>query len=173
MKKSKEIAFLGLVSALSSVCLLLGTIVSALDMSSAILASLLLVITFEELRWKSVLVYFATLVISLSYTLFAAPLATVEYLIFALFPLLLPLFNKLPTVLGYIVKALYALVASAAAVAVTCLFVPGTAEKPYMPIVYLLVHVLVIVIFDLLIFRFRRYYFFKLRHTLRIDRFFK
>ena len=50
MKKSKEIAFLGLVSALSSVCLLLGTIVSVLDMSSAILASLLLVITFEELQ---------------------------------------------------------------------------------------------------------------------------
>ena len=123
MKKSKEIAFLGLVSALSSVCLLLGTIVSVLDMSSAILASLLLVITFEELRWKSVLVYFATLVSSLSYTFFAAPLASVEYLIFALFPLLMPLFNKMPTVLGYIVKALYALIASAAAVSMPLCFV--------------------------------------------------
>ena len=173
MKKSKEVAFLGLITALGSVCLLLGSIVGVLDISSAVLSSLLLVITYEELKWKSVLVYFATLIISFSYTLFAVPLAAMEYLIFALFPLLMPLFNKLPTILSYILKALYALVASGLTVMITYLFVPGSVEKPYMPLVYLLAYVLVIVAFDLLISRFRRYYFFKLRHTLRIDRFLK
>ena len=173
MKKSKEIAFLGLITALGAVCLLLGSIVGVLDISCAVLSSLLLIICFEELRWKSVLVYLATLVISFCYTFFASPLPAMEYAIFALFPLLMPLFNRLPKILGYIVKALYALLASALTVALMYFFVPGSIEKPYMLAVYVLVYVVVIVLFDLLIARFRRYYFFKLRHALRIYRFFK
>ena len=173
MKKSKEIAFLGLTAALGSVCLLLGSIVSVLDISCAVLASLLLVITYEELRWKSVSVYFATLVISFCYTLFASPLPAMEYAIFALFPLLLPLFNKIPKIFSYVAKSLYALIASLLTVALTYFFVPGAIEKPYMIAVYVLIYVLVIILFDLLIVRFRRYYFFKLRHMLKIDRFFK
>ena len=156
MKKSKEIAFLGLITALGAVCLLLGSIVGVLDISSAVIASLLLIVVFEELRWKSVMVYFATLVVSFCYTFFATPLPAMEYAIFALFPLLMPFFNKLPRVLGYVLKAIYAIVASGLVVVFMYLFVPSSVEKPYMFFVYLLLYVVIIVLFDLLIVRFRR-----------------
>ena len=57
MKKAREVAFLGIITALSVVSLFIGTIIGVLDITAAVLASLLVLVAFEELRWKSILVY--------------------------------------------------------------------------------------------------------------------
>ena len=172
MKKSREIAFLGIISALSVVFLLLGAIVEVLDITSAILASLMLLIAYEELKGKSVLVYLATSVISFFFVFFS-PMPAIEYTIFGLYPLIKPLIEKAPKVITYILKGVYIILASLGSAAVMYLLVPSLAEKLYMFAIYILVFALVIILFDLLIVRFKRYYQFKLRSTLRIDRFFK
>ena len=172
MKKSREIAFLGIISALSVVFLLLGAIVEVLDITSAILASLMLLIAYEELKGKSVLVYLATSVISFFFVFFS-PMPAIEYTIFGLYPLIKPLIEKTPKVITYILKGVYIILASLGSAAVMYLLVPSLAEKLYMFAIYILVFALVIILFDLLIVRFKRYYQFKLRSTLRIDRFFK
>ena len=173
MKKSREIAFLGIISALSVVFLLLGAIVEVLDITSAILASLMLLIAYEELKGKSVLVYLATAVISFFFVFFSSPMPAIEYTIFGLYPLIKPLIEKTPKVITYILKGVYIILASLGSAAVMYLLVPSLAEKLYMFAIYILVFALVIILFDLLIVRFKRYYQFKLRSTLRIDRFFK
>ena len=62
MKKAREVAFLGIVTALSVVFLFIGSLpfLDVLDMTMAIVASLLLLMANEELKLKSLMVYFAT-----------------------------------------------------------------------------------------------------------------
>ena len=96
-----------------------------------------------------------------------------EYTIFALYPLIKPLFDKLPNVIGYILKGVYTVVASLVTVVVMYLLVPSTAEKPYMLAIYVALFIVTVILFEMLIVRFRRYYRFKLRGQLRIDKFFK
>ncbi len=172
MKKSREIAFLGIISALSVVFLLLGAIVEVLDITSAILASLLLLIANEELKGKAIMVYFATTIISALFFMFS-PLPALEYAIFALYPLIKPLFEKTPRVIAYILKGVYIIFASLGSTVLIYFLVPASVEKPYMLAVYVAMFSAVIILFDLLIVRFKRYYQFKLRSMLRIDRFFK
>lgn len=173
MKKSREIAFLGIICAISAVFLLLGAAFEVLDITSAILASLMLLIAHEELKGKAVLVYLVTAVISGLYVFAFSPLPAVEYAIFGLYPLIKPLIDKTPKVLGYILKGVYILASSLTSVVAIYLIVPSSVEKPYMFAIYAIVFAAVIILFDLLIVRFKRYYYFKLRGMLRIDRFFK
>ncbi|MBQ3017465.1 MAG: hypothetical protein IJD89_00830 [Clostridia bacterium] len=173
MKKAREVAFLGIITALSVVSLFIGTIIGVLDITAAVLASLLVLVAFEELRWKSILVYFATIIISFCFAFFASPLPAAEYAIFALYPLIKPLFDKLPNVIGYILKGVYTVVASLVTVVVMYLLVPSAAEKPYMLAIYVAMFIVTVILFEMLIVRFRRYYRFKLRGQLRIDKFFK
>jgi hypothetical protein len=172
MKKSREIAFLGIISALSVVFLLLGALVEVLDITSAILASLMLLIAYEELRKKAILVYLATSIISFFFVFFS-PMPAIEYTIFGLYPLIKPLIDKAPKALSYLLKGVYIIFASLGSVAVMYLLVPSSAERPYMLAIYIAIFAFVIVLFDLLIVRFKKYYQFKLRGILKIDRFFK
>ena len=172
MKKSREIAFLGIISALSVVFLLFGSIIGVLDITMAVVASLLLFIANEEIGKKSLMVYFATVIISLFLVTFGSVLPTVEYAIFAIYPILKPLIEKAPRAVSYLLKATYAVLASCGTVLVMYFFLPPLENK-YMFLVYLAMFILVIVLFDLMLFRFKRYYHFKLRYQLKIDKFFK
>ncbi len=171
MKKSKEIAFLGIITALSVVILFLGYLVDVLDITASIFASLLLLIANEELKLKSLMVYFATSIITMIIAPFS--LSAIEYIVFALYPILKPLIEKAPKVVAYILKAIYIVLASGGMVAIMYFFVGEVASKPLMIVLYVLMFILVIVLFDLLLVRFKRYYQFKLRHKLKLDRFFK
>ncbi|MBE6663399.1 MAG: hypothetical protein E7602_02715 [Ruminococcaceae bacterium] len=171
MKKAREIAFLGIICALSVVFLMLGSILDVLDITAAIIASLLLFIANEELKAKSLMVYFATVVISLLFTFVGSPLPAIEYAIFAIYPILKPVIEKTPRIVSYILKAIYIVLASCGTVLLMSFFIMPFAE-PRTFFIYLLLFILVIVLFDLLLLRFKRYYQFKLRHTLKIDRFF-
>lgn len=172
MKKSKEVAFLGIVSALSVVILFLGALVEALDITAAVFAALMLLVAWEELRYKAVLVYLSTAIIAFFFVSFSI-LPAVEYLIFGLYPILKPLIEKTPKALAYVLKGAYILLASIGSVLIMYLFVPASIEKQYMIAVYILMFAAVIILFDLLIAKFRKYYVFKLRKILKIDRFFK
>lgn len=172
MKKSREIAFLGIICALSVVFLLFGSIVGVLDITMAVAASVLLFIANEELGKKSLMVYFATVIISLFFVTVGSVLPSAEYAIFAIYPLLKPAIEKTPRVVSYLLKATYAILASCGTVLIMYFFLPPLGEK-YMLLVYLALFIVVIVLFDLMLFRFKRYYQFKLRHQLKIDKFFK
>jgi hypothetical protein len=97
----------------------------------------------------------------------------VEYLIFGLYPILKPLIEKTPKVLAYVLKGIYIVFASVGSVMVMYLFVPASIEKPYMLAVYVLMFGAIIILFDVLIAKFKKYYVFKLRKILKIDRFFR
>lgn len=170
MKKSREIAFLGIITALSVVILFLGRLLEILDISAVIIASLLLLIAYEELKLKSLMVYFATAIIS-SVLFFG--LVPIEYIVIAIYPVLKPLIEKAPKVLTYFIKAIYILLASAGMVAIMYFFIGDMAKEPLMIALYVLLFILVIVLFDVLLKKFKLYYRFKLRHMLRLDKFFK
>lgn len=171
MKKARQIAFLGIVTALSVVILFLGNLLQVLDISAVIIASLLLLITNEELKLKSLMVYFATAIIIAVLAPFT--LVTIEYIGIAIYPILKPIIEKTPTVVSYVLKAVYVLFATAGMVVIMYLPIGGMASQPLMIALYALMFVLVIVLFDILLFRFKKYYQFKLRHMLRLDKFFK
>ena len=63
MKKARVVAFCGIISALSVVFLLLGSLpfLQVMDITMAVIASFLLLVTFEEMRYKALYVYFVTL----------------------------------------------------------------------------------------------------------------
>jgi hypothetical protein len=172
MKKSREVAFLGIISALSVVILFLGALIEALDITAAVFSALMLLIAWQELKYKAVLVYLSTVVISFFFVAFSI-LPAVEYLIFGLYPILKPLIEKTPKVLAYVLKGVYIVLASVGSVIAMYLFVPASIEKTYMIAVYILMFAAVIILFDLLIAKFKKYYVFKLRRILRIDRFFR
>lgn len=172
MKKSKEVAFLGIVSALSVVILFLGALVEALDITAAVFAALMLIVAWQELKYKAMLVYLSTAIIAFFFVSFSI-LPAVEYLIFGLYPILKPLIEKTPRIVSYLLKGIYILLASVGSVLVMYLFVPASIEKKYMVAVYILMFAAVIILFDLLIAKFKKYYVFKLRRILRIDRFFR
>ncbi len=138
----------------------------------AIVASLLLFIANEELGAKSLMVYFATVIISLFFVTLGSALPSIEYAIFAIYPILKPQIEKAPKAISYLIKSAYAVLASCGTVLLMYFFMPPLGEK-YMFLVYLAMFIVVIVLFDLLLLRFKRYYQFKLRYILKIDKFFK
>ena len=172
MKKAREIAFLGMICALSAVFLMLGSLFEVFDITSAVIASLLLFIANEELKAKSLMVYFATIIISVLYVSFGSVLPAVEYAVFALYPIIKPLIEKTPKVVSYLLKSAYTVLASCSTVLFMYFFLTPL-EEPYMFLIYLAVFMVIIVLFDMTLLRFKRYYQFKLRHMLRIDKFFK
>lgn len=172
MKKTREVAFLGMICALSVVFLMLGSIIEVFDITSAIIASLLLFIANEELKAKSLMVYFATVIISVLFVSFGSLLPAIEYAVFALYPIIKPLIEKAPKVISYLLKSVYTVVASCGTVLLMYFFITPLTE-PYFFLVYLALFIVIIVLFDMTLLRFKRYYQFKLRHMLKIDRFFK
>lgn len=172
MKKTKEIAFLGIICALSVVFLMLGSIIEVFDITSAIIASLLLFIANEELKSKSLMVYFATVIISVLFVSFGSLLPAIEYAVFALYPIIKPLIEKTPKVVSYLLKSAYTIIASCGTVLLMYFFITPLTE-PYFFLIYLVMFMVIIVLFDMTLLRFKRYYQFKLRHMLKIDKFFK
>ena len=171
MKKAREIAFLGIITSLSVVFLAVGSFLDVLDMTMAIAASLLLFIANEEVKLKSLMVYFASSILIMVIMPFS--LAGMEYIAFALYPVLKPIFEKAPTVIAYVIKGVYVLASSTALGLIMYFFVKDITKKPLMMALYILLLVLVLVLYDVLLKKFKLYYKFKLRRMLRLDKFFK
>ncbi|MBQ7906409.1 MAG: hypothetical protein IJ309_00385 [Clostridia bacterium] len=185
MKKARVVAFSGIISALSVVILLLGTLIQVMDITLAVVASFLLLVTFEEMRYKALYVYGVTLTLGFL-VCFSYPLVVIEYAIFGLFPIIRSLTDKLGVVLGNIIKIGYALITSLGTVLLMKFALPGMAEQiadqtgrlteAQMEIifyaVYFVANMLIFLLFDIALKKFSLLYRNKLRHQLRIDKFF-
>lgn len=187
MKKARVVAFCGIISALSVVFLLLGSLpfLQVMDITMAVIASFLLLVTFEEMRYKALYVYFVTLALGVL-VCFSYPLVVIEYAIFGLFPIIRSLTDKLGVVLGNIIKIVYALITSAGIVLLIKFVLPGMAEQLSDPTgkltavqmeiifyaIYFVANVLIFLLFDIALKRFSLLYRNKIRHQLRIDKFF-
>lgn len=148
--------------------LMLGSLLNLLDLTAVIVASIFLLVAREEMGYKAIAIYAvtATIAVIIPITFVAA----IEYAIIAIYPIIKPFFDKQKKVVEWTLKVIYILAASAGIFLVSRFLV---AEAPlYMDILLGVGCVLVFFLYDILLFRFSMYYGFKLRHKLRLDRFF-
>ncbi len=169
MKSTRILTFSALMSALSVVILLLGSLIDIIDMAMAVTASLILVVVHEELKFKSLFVFLVTSAVAL----FIVPnkLIVAEYALVAFYPIVKAFIEKLPKVLAIILKGLYFVLSSALIVYLFNVLLV-VEEIIYMDIAYFVVMMAIFILLEKLIFRFTMYYRFKLRHQLKIDKFF-
>ena len=92
MKKTKQITFCGLMTALSIIILLLGGITRVLDITTVVICAIIIFVIYEELKYGALLVYFATVL--LAFALLPNKEIGIEYAIFAIYPIVKPLFEK-------------------------------------------------------------------------------
>ena len=169
MKKTKIITFSALMAALSIAFLLLGSFLDVFDFTVVILSALLVLLAWEEMRYASLGVYAVTLTIAL--LLLPNKLIGVEYAILGIYPVLKFFFDKAKKPFNFILKYAYGALAIAGIVVLSkFVFTPDMPD--YMVWLLSLGGVLIFVLFDILLFRFIMYYRFKLRHQLRLDKFF-
>ena len=155
-------------SALSVVLLLLGSLLNILDLTAAVAASILLLIARQEMGYKAAAIYLVTIAISVIIpTTFVA---AIEYAIIAAYPIFKPEIDRRNMVTKWVLKVIYFVLASGGIFLVSRLLV---AEAPlYMDVLLACGCLVIFFIYDILLFRFSMYYGFRLRHKLRIDRFF-
>lgn len=168
MKKAKIVSFCGIMSALSIVFLLLGSLLDIFDVTMVVIASVLLMVVYEEMRYKAFYVYMVTLV--LAGLICPNKLIAIEYGLFGIYPILRPLTNKLGKIISLALRVLYALIASAGiSLLIHYVFMP--LEPLWFVICYYVANVLIFLLFDVCLKRFSTYYYLKLRNQLRIDKF--
>lgn len=157
-------------SALGAVTLLLGGITRILDLTAVVICALLIFVVFSELKYSAIIVYFVTAL--LAFVLPIEKTIAVEYLIFAIYPVLKPLFLKAGKLLGTIIKLIFMVVSSVSLVLILR-YVFMMADVWYVDVVFGVGLVACYFLFDIALNRFDIYYRYKLRHQLRIDRFFQ
>ena len=168
MKNTKYITFSAILSALSVVILILGAVFGVLDLTAVFIASIFLLIAREEMGWGAFGIYFVTLAIAL--LLPNTMVAAIEYAIIAIFPIFRPAIERLNVVLKWFIKVLYMLLAAGGIFVISRILV---ADAPlYADILLAVGSLLILFLYDVLLFRFMMYYRFRLRNRLRIDRFF-
>ena len=174
--KVKNLALCATLSAFGVVILMLGVFVDVLDMSAAMIASLLVVIAVIEAKgfWPW-LTYGVTALIAL--LLFPVKTAAIMYLFAGYYPIIKEKLEKLPKVFSYILKFLiFNLSLTVVFIAFELLFtgisielVPGI-EKNITYIIYAVVGNVIFLLYDILITRLVSLYIFKLRDRIGFGR---
>lgn len=157
-------------TALSIIILLLGGITRVLDITTVVICAIIIFVIYEELKYGALLVYFATAL--LAFILLPNKEIGVEYAIFAVYPIIKPLFEKTGKIMSIIIKILFMTIMS---VSLTLLFryivYPG--DMWYVDAAFCVGLIACYYLFDVSLNRFRPYYYFVLRKKLKIDRFFR
>lgn len=172
MKKTKQLTFCALMSALGVVILLIGSLLEVFDLCAVLLSATLIFIVCEELGGARA---FATYVVCavISLLLLPSKLVGTEYAIFAIYPILRGIFEKRPRAVCITLKALYMLAsATLALVLIRLIFTTGDLDSDIIQIVTWLIGILCLILADIFLKRFSRYYHARLRKLLRIDKFF-
>lgn len=156
-------------SALGIVVLLLGTLIDVLDLTVVLLASLLVLIALEEMGYKSVSIYIVTSVLAL--IILPNKLLGIEYVLIGIYPIIKCFLDKRAKVVKIILKAVYMVVA-VLIIVLLMNFVFMAQEVWYLNVAFGIGGLVMLVLFDILLFRFAMFYRFKLRHQLRLDSFF-
>lgn len=172
MKKTKQLAFLSLMSALGFVFLLLGSFLQVFDLCAVLASAVLIFIVCEELGAVKALAAYAVCA-TLALLLLPYKLVAMEYIMFAVYPILRGIFEKRPRAVCISLKVLYMLAsATIALVLIRVLFTTGDTKSDILEIVTWLIGIVCLIISDIFFKRFSRYYHAKLRRLLRIDKFF-
>ncbi|MBQ8840353.1 MAG: hypothetical protein IJ004_03420 [Clostridia bacterium] len=169
MKKAKIVALCGVISALCVVLLMAGSLVEILDITMAVIASILVLVMYEEIRYKSLFVYAVT---SLAGALICPnKLVVVEFVIFGLYPIIKKLSEKTGKVLSLIIRVAYSIVSSLVVVLIMR-FVFLMESNLVFDVIYFVGNLIVFILYDVAIKKFLIYYHNRLRSRLRIDKFF-
>lgn len=170
--KTKHLTFCAIMTALGVAILFLLSIADVLSLTAILLASVCLFITAEELgTFKALMVYIATG--GLAVLLLGGRLTAIEYLLFGFYPVLKRLIEKTPKAVSLMLKGLYIVAATVADMLIIKFFFPQGDEELYIQIIAVVASFLWLVLYDVCYTRLARYYHFKLRAQLRIDRFFR
>ncbi len=175
-KKIKNLALCSVLSAFGVVILMLGAFVEALDMSAAMIASLLVVVAVIEAKgfWPW-LTYGVTATVAL--LLLPVKTAAIMYLFSGYYPIIKSKLEKFPKWIAYILKFL---VFNLSLVAVFLMFellftgisvelVPGIGKK-ITYLIYCVVGNVIFLLYDILITRLVSLYVFKLRDRIGFGR---
>lgn len=160
-----------MMAALSVVFLFLGGLTGVLELTGVVIAAAIIFITYEELKFSALGVYLVTAVVAF-FIPFVGTTVACEYLIFAIYPLLKPFFDKLPKMLRVVIKLVFMAVSFVGLTLLTN-FVLGMPEVWYINLIFCVSGTVIYYLFDMFLTRFDFYYRFKLRHKLGLDRFFK
>ena len=156
--------------ALGDVFMLLGGLTGVLELTGAVIGSAIIFVVHRELKYSSVGVYLATAIIAFFLPFVGVTVAS-EYLVFAIYPILKPLFDKIPKVLRIFVK-----LAFMSAMVVGLMLILNEligADAWYINLAFCIGGIGVYFMFDIFLTRFTPYYDYKLRHQLKIDKFFR
>ena len=157
-------------TAVSIIILLLGGITKVLDITTVVICAVIISVVFEEVKYGALFVYFATAI--LTFALLPNKDLGVEYVIFAIYPIVKPVFDKIPKPFSAIIKIIFMAIMSAIlALLFRYIFYPG--ELWYVDLAFFVGLTVCYYLFDISLTRFKRYYYFVLRQKLRIDRFFR
>ncbi len=156
-------------AAVSFIVLLLGGASQVLDLTAVVVCAMIIFVVHTELRYSSLLTY--AVAATLAFLILPNKEIAVEYLIFAVYPILKPIFEKAGKFFGKILKIAF-MVASSAALTLLFRYVFMTGDVWYIDVAFGVTLVACYMFFDIALTRFDVYYRFKLRHQLRIDRFF-
>ncbi len=156
-------------SALSVVVLLLGGASQILDLTAAVITAMIIFVVHAELKNTAWLVYAATSLIALF--LLGNIQIAIEYIIFAAYPILKPIFEKAGKLFGNIIKYIFMALSS---ISLTLLFryVFLLGNVWYWDVAFCVGLFVCYILFDIALGRFKIYYFYKLRAQLKLNRFF-
>ena len=157
-------------AALGSIALLLGGITRVLDLTAIIICAMIIFVVYAELGHMGWLVY--GVIGMLSFALPIDKTIAVEYIVFAIYPLIKPFFDRIPPIIRVIVKLAF-MVASSGAIVLIFRFVFMIKDLWYIDLIFSIGLVAIYFLFDIALTRFNFYYRYKLRSQLRIDKFFR
>ena len=174
MKKTRQLTFCAIMSALSIVILYLGALLNVFDLCTVLIASVFLYVVAEELgnKWG-----FGTYIVTAA--LCAAIMFSInmfiffEYLIYAIYPMLKRIFDRLKLPLSIVLKATYIALASFLTVLVEKVIIKAPKEAWFIEVAFVALTVAALILYDIAFKRFGLMYHNRLRYKLRIDRFFK
>ena len=170
--KTKHLTFCAIMTALGVVVLFLLSLADVLSLTAILLASVCLFITAEELgSLKALTVYIATGLLAI--LLLGGRLTAIEYLLFGFYPVLKRFIEKTPKAVSLILKGIYIVGATVCDMLIIKFFFPQGDEELYIQIIAVVASFIWLVLYDVCYTRLARYYRFKLRAQLRIDKFFR
>ena len=176
MKKVKKLALCAILSALGTVFLLIGALIEVLDLSAAMLASMLMLFVVIEIGGAWTWLTYAVTSLT-GFLLLPYKLPAVIYLLIGFYPIIKEKTEKLPKLFSWIIKIFAFNISLALVFFVLKLFLPSVSielfpgmKVLYTYLIYFLVGNLIFVLYDVLLTRLVSFYIFKLRKRLRIDR---
>ncbi len=174
MNQTKKIALSAILSALGVIILLLGSIITVLDLTMVAMASLLVILCVIEIGGAyPYLVWLVTSALSL--LLLPDKFAALLYLLFGgIYPILKAMFERLHYVISWVLK-LSAFNTMLTLLIFLCRYVfhlPDTDDLAYSPLVYLACNV-VFVLYDFAVTQLVTFYLVKLRKMLGLKNYFK